>query len=77
MGVYLDATVSYKDLLYLNVVGRNDWSSTLETENNSLFYPGASLSFIPTTAFPVIQGNALNYAKVRLGYGSSARNNFV
>jgi TonB-linked outer membrane protein, SusC/RagA family len=72
VGVYLDATVSYKDLLYLNVVGRNDWSSTLETENNSLFYPGASLSFIPTTAFPAIQGNALNYAKVRLGYGSSA-----
>lgn len=72
VGVYLDATLSYKDMLYLNVVGRNDWSSTLERENNSLFYPGASLSFIPTTAFPSIQGNALNYAKIRLGYGSSA-----
>lgn len=72
VGVYLDATLSYKDMLYLNVVGRNDWSSTLEQENNSLFYPGASLSFIPTTAFPSIQGNALNYAKLRLGYGSSA-----
>lgn len=72
VGIYLDATLSYKDMLYLNVVGRNDWSSTLERENNSLFYPGASLSFIPTTAFPSIQGNALNYAKIRLGYGSSA-----
>ncbi|MHA7830627.1 MAG: SusC/RagA family TonB-linked outer membrane protein [Flagellimonas sp.] len=72
VGIYLDATLSYKDLLYLNVVGRNDWSSTLERENNSLFYPGASLSFIPTTAFPAIQGNVLNYAKLRVGYGSSA-----
>lgn len=72
VGVYLDATLSYKDLLYLNVVGRNDWSSTLERENNSLFYPGASLSFIPTTAFPALQGNVLNYAKLRVGYGSSA-----
>ncbi|HBU76698.1 MAG TPA: SusC/RagA family TonB-linked outer membrane protein, partial [Muricauda sp.] len=69
---YLDATLSYKDLLYLNVVGRNDWSSTLERENNSLFYPGASLSFIPTTAFPALQGDVLNYAKLRVGYGSSA-----
>ena len=72
VGIYLDATLSYKDLVYLNVVGRNDWSSTLERENNSLFYPGASLSFIPTTAFPTLQGNVLNYAKLRLGYGSSA-----
>ena len=72
VGVYLDATLGYKDFLYLNVVGRNDWSSTLEQENNSLFYPGASLSFVPTSAFPEIQGNALNYLKLRLGYGSSA-----
>ncbi|WP_375325457.1 SusC/RagA family TonB-linked outer membrane protein [Flagellimonas sp. GZD32] len=72
VGIYLDATLSYKDMVYLNVVGRNDWSSTLETDNNSLFYPGASLSFIPTTAIPALQGNFLNYAKLRVGYGSSA-----
>lgn len=72
VGVYLDATLGYKDFLYLNVVGRNDWSSTLETENNSLFYPGASLSFVPTEAFGGIKGDALNYLKFRFGYGSSA-----
>jgi len=72
VGLYLDATFSYKDYLYLNVVGRNDWSSTLETENNSLFYPGASLSFVPTTAFEGLRGEGLNYLKLRLGYGSSA-----
>ncbi|WP_289644449.1 SusC/RagA family TonB-linked outer membrane protein [Maribacter aestuarii] len=72
VGVYLDATLSYKDYIYLNAVARNDWSSTLETENNSILYPGASVSFIPTEAFEGIQGNALNYLKLRFGYGSSA-----
>ncbi|WP_409557575.1 SusC/RagA family TonB-linked outer membrane protein [Allomuricauda sp. SCSIO 65647] len=72
VGAYLDLTLSYKDFLFFNAVGRNDWSSTLERENNSLFYPGASISFVPTSAFEGIQGNALNYLKLRLGYGSSA-----
>lgn len=71
-GVYLDLTLGYKDWLFLNAVGRNDWSSTLERENNSIFYPGASISFVPTSAFEGIQGSFLNYAKLRLGYGSSA-----
>ena len=72
VGVYLDATLGYKDWLYVNAVGRNDWSNTLEQGNNSLFYPGASVSFIPTSAFPELSGNALNYLKLRVGYGSSA-----
>ncbi|PIB29528.1 SusC/RagA family TonB-linked outer membrane protein [Maribacter sp. 4U21] len=72
VGVYLDATLSYKDYIYLNAVARNDWSSTLETENNSILYPGASVSFIPTAAFDGMQGNVLNYLKLRFGYGSSA-----
>jgi TonB-linked SusC/RagA family outer membrane protein len=72
VGVYLDATLSYKDYIYLNAVARNDWSSTLETENNSILYPGASVSFIPTEAFDGMQGNVLNYLKLRFGYGSSA-----
>jgi len=72
VGVYMDATLGYKDFLYLNAVARNDWSSTLETENNSLLYPGASISFIPTVAFPGLQGEGLNYLKLRFGYGSSA-----
>lgn len=72
VGLYLDITLSYKDFLFLNAVGRKDWSSTLERENNSIFYPGASVAFIPTSAFENIQSNFLNYTKVRVGYGSSA-----
>lgn len=50
-GVYADLLVSYKDYLFLGLVGRNDWSSTLPQDNNSYFYPGVSLSLVFTDAF--------------------------
>lgn len=49
--VYGYATFGYDDFLYLDITGRNDWSSTLPADNNSYFYPSASLSFIFTDAF--------------------------
>ena len=36
-GAYLDATFEFKNYLFLNVSGRNDWSSTLPKENRSFF----------------------------------------
>ncbi|MEQ6122506.1 SusC/RagA family TonB-linked outer membrane protein [Reichenbachiella sp. MALMAid0571] len=39
------AEVSYKNVLFLTMTGRNDWFSTLEPETNSVFYPSAALSF--------------------------------
>ncbi|MFT6001106.1 MAG: TonB-linked SusC/RagA family outer membrane protein, partial [Neolewinella sp.] len=48
--VYGLAKVGYKDFLFLDVTGRNDWSSALATptnaENTSFFYPSVSLSFL-------------------------------
>ena len=46
------ATLDYKRFLYLTVTGRNDWTSTIPTPNNSFFYPSISSSFIFTDAFP-------------------------
>ena len=46
LGVFGQATLGYRDFLYLNLGGRNSWSSTLERENRSLFYPNMSVSFI-------------------------------
>ncbi|MDT0295528.1 SusC/RagA family TonB-linked outer membrane protein [Mesonia ostreae] len=63
-GVYGNLDIGYKDFLFLNVTGRNDWSSVLAKENNSFFYPSAGLSFIPTKAFPSLKGDVLNYAKI-------------
>lgn len=73
MGAYATASLGYKSYLYFNVQARNDWTSTLESANRSVFYPSASVSFIPTEAFPGLQQSTfLNFLKVRLGYGTSA-----
>ncbi len=73
IGVYATASLGYKNYLYFNVQARNDWTSTLEQANRSIFYPSASLSFVATDAIPALQNNDLiNYMKVRVGYGTSA-----
>lgn len=68
---YAQVTLGYRNYLYLNLAGRNDWSSTVEKENRSLFYPSASLSFIPTELMNT-NSKTLSYLKLRLGYGTSA-----
>jgi len=73
LGAYFTATLGFNDYLYLNLQGRNDWTSTLEEENRSIFYPSASLSFLVTEAIGAIaNNNILNYLKLRVGYGTSA-----
>ena len=73
LGAYANATVGYKSFLYLQLSGRNDWTSTLEKDNRSIFYPSASISFIPSDAFDGLKNNnVVSYLKFRLGYGTSA-----
>ncbi len=73
VGLYGNATLGYENFAFLNLQARNDWFSSLPEENNSIFYPSASLSFIPTSAFEGLrQNNTLNYLKLRVGFGSSA-----
>lgn len=56
--------------------GRNDWSSTLEKENRQLFYPGASIAFIPSAAFPEFGSGILDFFKIRAAYGAAANFGF-
>lgn len=70
-GVYADATLGFRDYIYLNVAGRNDWFSTLEKDNRSIFYPSVSLSFIASDALG-ITSDLLSYLKFFVGRGSSA-----
>ncbi|AUC75185.1 SusC/RagA family TonB-linked outer membrane protein [Olleya sp. Bg11-27] len=61
------AKLGYKDFLYLDITGRNDWSSALATpfsvDGTSFFYPSASASFILSnvTTLP----KAVSFAKLR------------
>jgi TonB-linked SusC/RagA family outer membrane protein len=71
-GVYADLHFGYRNYLYLNLSGRNDWNSALEKENNHKFYPSASVSFLATDAIGSLKSKALNFLKLRIGYGTSA-----
>src|SRR5690606_33058912 len=62
-----DITVDYKDYLSVNLVGRNDVSSTLPKENRSYFYGGVNGSFNFTNAFG-ISNKWLSSGTVRAGY---------
>ena len=71
-GIYLDANLDYKGFLYINASGRYDQVSTLIGSNGQLFYPGASVAFIPTAAFPNFGAGVLDFLKIRAAYGTSA-----
>ncbi|WP_242156225.1 SusC/RagA family TonB-linked outer membrane protein [Aestuariivivens sediminis] len=62
--LYAQASVSYKDMVYLDLNGRNDWSSALAKENRSYFYSSQSLSLLLHNIFDM--GNApIDFLKVR------------
>lgn len=70
-GIYGLAEFDYNKYLYLNLSARKDWVSN--TFENSITYPAASLSFIPSEAFREITSpNGLNFLKLRASYGTSA-----
>ncbi len=60
------ASLGYKDLAYLDLTGRNDWSSTLPSANNSYFYPSASLSLLLNKLINF--GSAFDIVKLRGGW---------
>lgn len=66
VGNYGEAGISYKNIAYLTVTGRNDQSSTLAIQNNSYFYPSVSGSFVFTELLP--KNNILSFGKVRASW---------
>ncbi|MEO6733446.1 MAG: SusC/RagA family TonB-linked outer membrane protein [Ferruginibacter sp.] len=71
-GVFGDLTLSYKNFAFVEVTGRNDWSSTLPKANRSYFYPSVSGSLIVTDALQV-KSNVLDFAKLRAGWAKVGR----
>ena len=66
---YVKSTIGYKDFLYLDVSGRQEWSSTLPLSNNTFFYPGIGANvnfsqFIKNKNFISSGKLRVNYARV-------------
>lgn len=70
--VYADATIGYKNYLYLGLTARNDFTSTLVNpydlagSKNSYFYPGVSLSFVASDALKL--PDFVSFAKLRASW---------
>ncbi|HEY4967003.1 MAG TPA: SusC/RagA family TonB-linked outer membrane protein [Puia sp.] len=65
--------LSYSNYLYLQVSGRNDWSSTLPLATSSYFYPAASLSYVFTENINALKNVSwLNYGKLKASFAKSA-----
>ncbi|MBS4073070.1 MAG: SusC/RagA family TonB-linked outer membrane protein [Algoriphagus sp.] len=58
--------IGYKNVLFLDVTGRNDWSSTLPVSNNSYFYPSATLSAVVSDM--ITMPKAISFLKLRGAY---------
>ena len=66
-GLYGSIQLDYRRWAFLNITGRNDWSSTLPVDNNSYFYPSVTASVLLSEAF-VWRSKAVNYLKIRGGW---------
>ena len=64
--VYASLDFNFLGWIYLQVTGRNDWTSLLDQSNWSFFYPGANMSLMLSDAIPALKNSDwLSYLKLR------------
>ncbi|MFC2115986.1 SusC/RagA family TonB-linked outer membrane protein [Bacteroidota bacterium] len=69
---YGDLGFDYQSMLFFDLTGRYEWSTTLPQDNNSFFYPSVSMGFVFTN-LPAFQDNAvLSFGKVRGSFAQIA-----
>lgn len=80
VGAFGEFRASWKNMLYLTVSGRNDWTSTLPLENRSYFYPSVSGSFVFTEALQRLgwlDDSVLNFGKLRASWAKVGKDTGV
>ncbi len=68
------ASLGFKDQLYVDVTARNDWSSTLPSENRSYFYPSLSLSWLANYTFNLPE--SISMLKLRAGIAQAGNDTY-
>jgi TonB-linked SusC/RagA family outer membrane protein len=63
---YASANIGFRNYLFVDLTARNDWSSSLPSNNRSYFYPSAAVSAVLTDMFNV-SSQVLSFAKIRAG----------
>lgn len=64
--VYATSQFSFDEMVFVDITGRNDWSSTLPFKNNSFFYPSVSTSLLLDELISLPR--YISFAKVRLSW---------
>ncbi len=66
MAYYAALDFSYKNMLYIGLTGRNEWSTTMPEGSNNFFYPSANLGFVFSELVP--KNDILSFGKLRASY---------
>ncbi|RRB13384.1 SusC/RagA family TonB-linked outer membrane protein [Larkinella knui] len=70
-GAFANLSLGFKDFLFLDLAGRNDWASTLAlTGNQSYFYPSVGGSAVISQMLNLPQ--AISFLKVRASFSQTA-----
>ncbi len=72
VGFYGNLTASWKEMIFVNASGRQDYISNLERDERKKFYPAVGLGFVVTEAFKLPE-NIVSFAKLRASYSETAQ----
>jgi TonB-linked SusC/RagA family outer membrane protein len=67
-GYFAQLSFGFRNMLYLDVAGRQDYASTLPVDDNSFFYPSVSLAFLFSE---VVESSVMNLGKIRVNYAEA------
>ncbi len=70
---FANLKADYKEMVFLELTGRNEWASTLPKDNNSFFFPSASLALSITDMLGMQDNKTFSLGKLRLSYANAAQ----
>jgi hypothetical protein len=70
--IFGGAEFAYKNFLYLNASGRNEWASTFGNRKSSFFYPSVSGSLVFSELME--KGGLVSFGKMRVAYAQAGIN---
>ena len=71
IGIFADLNIAYKNFLYLNATGRNDWLAEFPKDKRSYFYPSVNTSFVFSELLP--KNNILTLGRLRASYAKTGK----
>jgi TonB-linked SusC/RagA family outer membrane protein len=71
IGAFFDINLAYKNFLYLNASGRNDWLAEFPAQSRSYFYPAVNTSFVFSELLP--ENKILSLGRLRASWANTGK----